>query len=186
MEEIKLYIDDAKEKMDKAIIHLDQVLSKLRAGKADPNLLSGISVDYYGTRTPLAQVASITTPDAKTITIQPWEKSMIEVIEKAILAANIGITPMNNGEMVKLFVPPLTEDRRKELVKQIKHEGEIAKVSIRNVRRDVMEEFKKMKKDGLSEDDEKKAEAKIQEITDFANKKVDEHMTKKEKEVMTV
>jgi len=185
-EEVKMFIDDAKDKMEKAIKHLEQTLATIRAGRADINILNGVFVDYYSVRTPLNQVSNISTPDAKTIAIQPWEKNMLPVIEKALLAANIGITPVNNGEIIRLIIPALTEERRKELSKQVKHEGENTKVTIRNIRRDLMEELKRMKKEGLAEDLEKNAEAKAQEITDLYTKKCDELLSKKEKDIMTV
>jgi ribosome recycling factor len=185
-EEVQLYIDDAKEKMEKAIVHLSNELIKLRAGKANPNMLDAIFVDYYGASTPLANVANINTPDAKSLVIQPWEKKMIGPIEKAILAANIGVTPMNNGDIVRLNLPPLTEERRKQLVKTTKHEGENAKVSIRNARRDVIEEIKKLEKNGLAEDEATTYEEKVEKMTDHFNKKVDEILVKKEAEIMTV
>ena len=185
-EEVQLYLDDAKDKMEKALSHLSNELIKLRAGKANPNMLDGIHVDYYGTSTPLSQVANINTPDAKSIIIQPWEKKIIGEIEKAILAANIGITPMNNGEVVRLNLPPLTEERRKQLVKSVHHEGENAKVSIRTSRRECIEEFKKMQKNGLPEDAQKTAEEKVEKLTEAYYKKVDEMLSKKEQEIMTV
>ena len=185
-EEVQLYLDDAKEKMEKAVNHLTAELIKLRAGKATPQMLDGIHVDYYGTSTPLAQLANINTPDAKSIVIQPWEKKIIYEIEKAILAANIGVTPMNNGDVVRLNLPPLTEERRKQLVKTVKHEGENAKVSIRNARREAIEELKKMQKNGLAEDAEKDAAEKVEKMTEIHYKKVDEVLVKKEQEIMTV
>jgi ribosome recycling factor len=185
-EEVQLYIDDAKEKMEKALGHLSNELIKLRAGKANPNMLENIFVDYYGASTPLAQVANINTPDAKSLVIQPWEKKVIGAIEKAILAANIGVTPMNNGDVIRLNLPPLTEERRRQLVKTTKHEGENAKVSIRNARRDVIEEIKKMQKTGLAEDEAKAYEEKVEKLTDSFNKKVDDILVKKEAEIMTV
>ena len=185
-EEVQLQLDDADEKMQKAINHLEDELVHVRAGKASPNLLDGIHVDYYGSSTPLSQVSNINTPDAKTIAIQPWEKTMIEPIEKAILAANIGLTPVNNGDMIRLNLPPLTEERRRELVKQIKNMGEQARISIRNARREAIEEFKSMKKDGLPEDLEKDAEAKTQELTDKHTAIVDKLLESKEKDIMTV
>ncbi len=185
-EEVQLYVDDATEKMEKALKHLSAELIKLRAGKASPSMLDGIFVDYYGTQTPLQQVATINTPDARSIVIQPWEKKVIDAIEKAIFAANIGLTPSNNGEVVRLNIPPLTEDRRKGLVKQTKVEGENAKISIRNARRDAIEEFKKLGKNGLPEDMEKDAEELMQKLTDKYYKKVDEILSKKETEIMTV
>jgi len=185
-EEAKFHIDLARDKMEKAIRHLEDELLHIHAGKATPNILDGIHVEYYGAVMPLAQVSSIGTPDPKTIVIQPWDKTMFEVIEKAILAANIGLTPINNGEIIRLNIPPLTEERRKNLVKQIKNMAENTKVSIRNARREAMEDFKKLQKDGLAEDMAKEAEHKIQEMTDNYSKKVDGITTTKEKEIMTV
>ncbi len=176
----------AKDKMQKSLEHLDNELTTVRAGKASPALFHNVMVDYYGTATPLPQVSSITTPDAKTILIQPWDKSMIAPIEKAILAANIGFTPQNNGEHVRINIPPLTEERRKELVKQVKTEGEQARISIRNARRDGVELIKKYQKDGLPEDVAKDSETELQKLTDGFNKKIDEALEKKEKEIMTV
>ncbi len=175
-----------KDKMQKAVDYLEAELQAVRAGKANPAMLNNINVDYYGNMTPLSQVSSVSSPDARTILIQPWEKSMINPIEKAILAANIGFNPQNNGETIRINVPPLTEERRKELVKQSKQEGETAKVSIRNTRRDTIDAIKKMQKDGLSEDLAKDFEAEVQKITDEFNKKVDVVLEKKEKEIMTV
>ncbi len=185
-EEVQLYIDDASERMEKAIEHLHNELVRLRAGKANPHLLDGITVDYYGTNTPLNQVSNINTPDPKTIAVQPWEKNMLEPIEKAIMNANIGITPINNGELIRLNIPPLTEERRKQLVKQVKNEGENAKISIRNARRDSNEEIKKLQKDGLPEDAAKRAEEKIQKLTDDYSNKITEIMEKKEQDIMTI
>ena len=185
-EEVQLFTDDAVEKMEKALKYLSAELVKLRAGKATPSMLDGIMVNYYGTPTPLQQVASINTPDARSFVIQPWEKKVIDAIEKAIFAANIGMTPSNNGEVVRLTIPPLTEDRRKTLVKQVKVEGENAKVSIRNARREAIEEFKNLKKTGLPEDMEKDAGENMQKLTDKYYKKVDEILAKKETEIMTV
>jgi len=185
-EEVQLYFDDAVEKMENALKYLSSELVKLRAGKAYPSMLDGIMVNYYGTPTPIQQVANINTPDARSFVIQPWEKKMIDAIEKAIFAANIGMTPTNNGEVVRLTVPQITEERRKSLVKQVKVEGENAKISIRNARRDAIEEFKKMVKQGLPEDMEKDASENMQKLTDKYYKKVDEILTKKETEIMTV
>ncbi len=176
----------AKDKMQKALEHLEAELVTVRAGKANPAIFHNVMIDYYGSATPLPQVSSITTPDAKTILIQPWDKSMIAPIEKAILAANLGFTPQNNGEHVRINVPALTEDRRKELVKQVKAEGEHARISIRNARRDGVEAIKKYQKDGLAEDIAKDNEAELQKLTDSFNKKVDEALDRKEKEIMTV
>jgi ribosome recycling factor len=158
----------------------------IRAGKANPAIFNNVTVDYYGAPTPLPQVSSITSPDAKTIFIQPWDKKMIAPIEKAIMAANLGFTPQNNGEQVRINIPPLTEERRKELVKQVKGEGETARISIRNARRDGVELIKKYQKDGLPEDVAKDNESELQKLTDSFNKKADEIIEKKEKEIMTV
>ena len=185
-EEVELYYEDASERMQKAIDFFISELAKLRAGKASPSMLDGISLDYYGTMTPLSQVANINTPDARTIVIQPWEKKTIAAIEKAIFASNIGLTPANNGEMIRLNIPPLTEERRKGLVKQARTEGETAKVSIRNTRRDVIDAYKKMIKQGLSEDLEKDAEARIDKLTEKFSKKIEEVLAKKEEEIMTI
>ena len=185
-EEAQLYIEDAKDKMEKAVKHLHDELVRVRAGKANPNILDGIKVDYYGVLTPLSQVSNIGTPDAKTIAIQPWEKAMIEPIEKAIMAANIGLNPANNGELIRINIPPLTEERRRELVKQIKSMGENTRVSVRNARREGNDEIKRLQKDGFSEDLAKDAEAEIQELTNDFIKKVDELIDAKEQEIMTV
>ncbi len=185
-EEIEMHLMDAEEKMEKAISHLEEQLAHIRAGKSNPRLLDGVMVDYYGSPTPLKQVSNVSTPDAKTIAIQPWEKGLIGEIEKAILNSNLGFNPDNNGEIIRIFIPPLTEERRKELVKQVKSEGENAKVSIRSVRRDSNDQFKKMEKDGLSEDLAKDAEATVQQLTDKYSKTIEEMVAAKEKEVLTV
>lgn len=185
-DELELIKDEAEEKMDKAIKHLEYELSHLRAGRANPLLLDGITVDYYGATTPLSQVSNINTPDAKSILIQPWEKTMLGVIEKAILAANIGITPINNGEVIRINVPPLTEERRHQLVRQVKQEGETAKISIRTSRKWFHDELKNLAKDGLPEDEEKNGEKLIQEMTDRHIARVDKIMESKEKEILTV
>jgi len=177
---------EAKAKMESAMAHLDEVLARIRAGKANPRILDGIRVDYYGSQTPLANVANITTPDAKSIVIQPWEKSMLREIEKAILASEVGITPENNGEIIRLGIPPLTEERRRQLSKQAKQEGEESKIVIRNARRDAIELLKKAIKDGMPEDVEKDAEAEVQKVHDKFIKMVDECVAAKEKEIMTV
>jgi ribosome recycling factor len=182
----KAVIETAKTKMQKAVDFLETELISVRAGKANPAMLANIEVDYYGTLTPLAQVGSITSPDARTISIQPWEKNMIPVIEKAILAANIGFNPQDNGETIRITVPALTEDRRKELVKQTRAEGEAARVAIRNLRRDAIETIKKLQKEGLSEDLSKDFETEVQKATDEVNKKVDKVLEVKEQEIMTV
>ena len=185
-DEVQLYLDDAVDKMQKALSHLEDELSRVRAGKASPALLDGLTVDYYGNITPLAQVSNINTPDARTIAVQPWEKSMIEPIEKAILAANIGLTPINNGELIRINIPVLTEERRTELVKQIKAMGENTRVSIRNARREANDVFKKLKKEGLSEDLEKDAENNMQDETNKYIEKVDKVLEIKEKDIMTI
>jgi ribosome recycling factor len=185
-ENVTFILDGTSEKMGKAIEHLDRELGKVRAGKANPKMLEAIVVDFYGALTPLAQVANINTPDARTIAIQPWDRKMIPIIEKAIMAANLGMNPDNNGEIVRINVPPLTEERRKDLVKQVKKIGEETKVAIRNIRRDAIEELKKLKKNHLPEDMEKDAEEKTQKLTDQSIKKVDELLEKKEKDILTV
>lgn len=184
--DIKNLLDSTAEKMSKTIQHLIGELQKVRAGKASPTMLDGITVDYYGTPTPINQVANVMSADARTLTIQPWEKSMISPIEKAIMMANIGVTPQNDGEMIRLFLPPLTEERRKELVKKVNSEGETAKIHVRNIRRDGIETIKKLQKDGLSEDEAKANEAKIQNLTDKHISNIDEVLKEKEKEIMTI
>ena len=184
MEEIEFILDSTRESMDKSIGHLEVAFSKIRAGKASPQMLDNVSIDYYGAMTPLNQASNINTPDAKTISVQPWDKSMLEVMEKAIIDANLGFTPMNNGEMIIINVPPVTEERRRDLVKQAKAESENAKVSIRNVRKDANDELKKL--DGLSEDVIKDAENSVQDVTNEFSSKVDAFFTKKESEIMTV
>jgi ribosome recycling factor len=185
-EEARFCIDMTREKMEKALRHLEDELAHVRAGKATPNILDGISIDYYGAITPLPQVSNIGTPDAKTIVIQPWDKSMIDTIEKAILYANIGLTPMNNGEIIRLNIPPLTEERRRNLVKQVKMMGENTKVSIRNARRDANDDLKKLLKNGLPEDIEKESMEEVQEMTDEFIRKTDVIVVAKEKDIMTV
>jgi ribosome recycling factor len=186
MQDVKPYLDKARENMESTIEFLDESLAHIRAGKANTRILDGVKVDYYGSIVPLSNVATVTTPDAKTIAIQPWEKSMISAIEKAIMASDVGITPMNNGETIRLGIPPLTEERRKTLAKQSRAEGEDAKISVRNARRDVIEHIKKMVKDGLPEDMGKDTEAEVQKIHDKYIKKIDEMLAEKEKEIMTV
>ncbi len=185
-EDLDLILADAEESMTKAIGHLETELTKIRAGKANPTMLDGIMVDYYGSPTPINQVANISVLDVRTISIQPWEKNMLAAIERAIMAANIGITPQNDGVQLRLFLPPLTEERRRELVKKAAGEGEHSKVAIRNIRRDAIEQVKKLQKDGLSEDAAKDAEKSIQDITDKFISLVDKHLAAKEKEVMAV
>lgn len=179
-------IGDTESNMRKAINHLETELSKIRAGKANPTMLDGIVVDYYGNPTPIAQVGNIAVMDARTLTIQPWEKNMLQPIERAIMASNIGITPQNDGNIIRIFLPPLTEERRKELVKRCSGEGEHAKVAIRNIRRDAIEAIKKQQKDGLSEDAAKDAEAEAQGLTDKFIALVEKHLEAKEKEIMSV
>jgi len=185
-EEIEIIIEETTDRMKSSLSHLEAELSKLRAGKATPALLDGITVDYYGVNTPLNQVSNINTPDAKSIVVQPWEKTMLGTVEKAILAANIGLTPMNNGEIIRINVPPLTEERRIQLVKMVKTEGENCKISIRNSRKWANDELKKLLKEGLSEDMEKDAEDKVQVLTNDYSKKVDEIIEAKESDIMTV
>lgn len=178
--------DDAADSMKKAIGHLELELTKIRAGKANPQIVDGITVDYYGAPTPLNQVANVSIADARTLTIQPWEKNMLQPIERAIIAANIGINPQNDGVIIRLFLPPLTEERRKEFVKRVNGEGEQAKVAIRNIRRDAIEGIKKLQKDGLSEDTAKDAEADVQALTDKHIVLIDKHCEAKEKEIMAI
>ncbi|NBC83063.1 MAG: ribosome recycling factor [Bacteroidetes bacterium] len=185
-EELQMSIEIAQEKMDKAVDHLIDELAKMRAGKANPSMLNGITVEYYGVNTPLSQVSNINTPDARTIAIQPWEKGMIEPIEKAILASKLGITPVNNGEIIRIVLPPLTEERRKELVKYVKSSGENTKVSIRTARKEANDELKNLQKDGAAEDIVKEAEDKVQEITNKFSKKVDELIESKENDILTL
>jgi ribosome recycling factor len=185
-EDAQLILEVAREKMEKSLLHLETELSRIRAGKANPHLLDSIHVDYYGVNSPLSQVSNISTPDPKTIAIQPWDKNMIGIIEKAIMASQLGITPINNGEVIRINIPPLTEERRKDLTKQVKQEGETSKVGVRNFRREANEELKKLLKEGLPEDEEKKAVLDIQKITDDFIVKVDKLVEAKEKEIMTV
>lgn len=186
MQDVKPILAEAEDSMEATLLFLDESLAHIRAGKANPRILDGVKVEYYGSHVPLSTVATITTPDAKTITIQPWEKGLIGVIEKAILNSDVGITPMNNGEVIRLGIPPLTEERRRQLAKQSKHEGEEAKISVRNARREAIEHLKKMEKEGLPEDVEKDAEVSVQKIHDKYIKKIDDMLAAKEKEIMTV
>ncbi len=185
-EEVQILLESAEEKMDNAIAYLDRELAKIRAGKASPKMLDGILVDYYGSQTPLSQVASVNTPDPRTIAVTPWERGLIPVIEKAIMAANIGLNPDNNGEIVRINVPPLTEERRHLLVKQVKKEGEDAKISIRIVRKEAHDDLKGLKKEGLPEDREKGVEDEIQKLTDNFVKKIDLMLEVKEKDILTI
>ena len=186
MSDLNQIMIDTNAMMSKAINHLESELSKIRAGTASPSMLDKIMVDYYGNPTPLNQAANITVLDARTISVQPWEKAMLQPIERGIMAANIGITPQNDGVNIRLFLPPLTEERRKELVKKCNGEGEIAKVSIRNIRRDSIEQIKKIQKDGVSEDECKDAEKNTQDNTDKFIALIDKHLAAKEKEIMAV
>jgi ribosome recycling factor len=185
-EDLQTILADTSAAMTKAINHLEAELVKIRAGKANPTMLDGIMVDYYGNPTPVNQVANITALDARTISVQPWEKNMLQQIERGIIAANIGINPQNDGNIIRLFLPPLTEERRRELVKRCNGEGEQAKVSIRNIRRDSIEQIKKLQKDGVSEDECKDAEKETQDITDKFIVLVEKHLAAKEKEIMSV
>ena len=184
--EVKDYLDNAKENMEMAVEYLDDALAHIRAGKASPKLLDAIRVDYYGSKAPISNVANISVPDARTIAITPWEKTMFKEIEKAIINSDLGITPENNGEVIRLSIPPLTEERRKVLVKQSKAEAENAKVSVRNARREAIEGLKKEIKKGMSEDVEKDGENEVQKLHDKYMKKIDEVFAAKEKEILTV
>lgn len=177
---------DAQEKMKMTIEFLQETFSRIRAGRANTHILDGIRVDYYGSVVPLSNVATVTTPDARTILVQPWEKQMLKIVEKAIMDSDVGITPENNGEVIRLGIPPLTEERRKQLVKQTKQEAEDAKISIRNARREGIDEVKKAVKDGLPEDAGKTAEDDLQKIHDKYIKQVDDLFAEKEKEILTV
>lgn len=172
--------------MQKAIGHLEAELIKIRAGKANPQMVEGIMVDYYGSPMPVNQVSNVSVMDARTLSIQPWEKNMLQPIEKAILAANIGITPQNDGNLIRLFLPPLTEERRKDLVKKCHNEGEHSRVSVRNIRRDAFEHIKRLQKNGLSEDVAKDTESRVQQLTDKFIATVEKHLASKEKEIMSV
>ena len=175
-----------EEQMKKVMAHLQGQLLTIRAGKASTSMLSGVKIDYYGTLSPLEQVASLSTPDARTIAVQPWEKNLLPVIEKAIMSANLGFNPQNNGEIIRVPIPPLTEERRKELVKQVKGEGENAKAALRNARREANDTLKKLQKEGLAEDVVKVAMDQVQKITDSFNERVEGETAAKEKEIMTV
>jgi ribosome recycling factor len=183
---IKKQIADAKAHMDKAIDHCESELQKIRAGKANPAMLDDIVVDYYGSPTPLSQVGNVNTPDARTIVVQPWEKSLLAPIEKAIKEANLGLNPQNDGVIIRINVPPLTEERRRELVKKVKAEAETGKIAIRNIRKDANEKIRKLKTEGVSEDEMKTGEGEVQKLTDGYIVKVDMHAEAKEKDVMTV
>lgn len=185
-EDISTIIAGTDEQMKKAITHLETELIKIRAGKANPQMLDNIVVDYYGSPMPINQVANISVMDARTLTIQPWEKNMLQPIERAIINGNIGVTPQNDGAIIRLFLPPLTEERRKELVKKCLAEGEHSKVAIRIIRRDAIENIKKLQKSGLSEDAAKDAEADVQQVTDKFISQIEKHLGIKEKEIMAV
>ena len=185
-DDLELILEEARDSMKKALDHLESELIKIRAGKANPQMLEGLTVDYYGSPTLLNQVGNVSVMDARTLTIQPWEKNMLQPIERAIINANLGVTPQNDGNIIRLFMPPLTEERRKEFVKRAGGEGEQSKVAIRSIRRDAIEQIKKLQKDGLSEDEAKDAEKEIQDITDKHIVLVEKHLTAKEKEIMSV
>lgn len=185
-EDISTLITGAEDQMKKAINHLEAELIKIRAGKANPQMLDNLVVDYYGSPMPINQVANISVMDARTLTIQPWEKNMLQPIERAIINGNIGVTPQNDGVIIRLFLPPLTEERRKELVKKCQAEGEHSKIAVRNIRRDAIESIKKMQKSGLSEDAAKDSEAEVQQVTDKFILLIDKHLASKEKEIMAV
>ena len=179
-------LNDATARMQKAVDALEEKLLNIRAGKASTNVLNGIQVDYFGSQVPISGTASVTVPDARTILIQPWDTKMLRVIEKAIIDSNIGLTPSNNGEQIRLTIPPLTEERRKELVKQVRAEAETGRISLRNARRDAVEAFKKAQKEGMPEDESKDGESKVQKLVDKFSKLLDEAVSRKEKEIMTV
>ena len=183
---ISLQLDDCKDGMTKAVAHTESELTKIRAGKASPGMLDGIYVDYYGTSTALSQVSNINTPDARTIVVQPWEKNLLQTIEKAIMDSNIGLNPQNDGSIIRLAVPPLTEERRRDLVKKIKEETEKGRVAIRNIRKESNEAIKKLKNDGASEDEIKVGEGEVQKLTDNFIAKVDQLAELKEKDIMTL
>ncbi len=185
-DEIQFVLDEAAESMQNAIMHLDKEFQKIRAGKASPQMLEGVRIDYYGVLSPIDQVSNINTPDPRQIIIQPWEKSILPVIEKAILAANLGFNPQNNGEILRIIVPQLTEERRRELVKRAKNDTEAAKVSIRNIRRNANESAKKLEKEGIPEDEIKVLEKEIQNLTDTFIEKIEKLFEAKEKDIMTV
>ena len=185
-EDLEFILEETRDNMKKALDHLETELIKIRAGKANPQMLEGLTVDYYGSPTVLNQVSNVSVMDARTLTIQPWEKNMLQPIERAIINANLGVTPQNDGNIIRLFMPPLTEERRREFVKRAGGEGEQSRVAIRNMRRDAIEQIKKLQKDGLSEDEAKDAEKEIQDITDKNIALVEKHLAAKEKEIMAV
>jgi ribosome recycling factor len=185
-DDLVFILEDAQDSMKKAIAHLETELVRIRAGKANPQMLEGLTVDYYGSPTPLNQVGNVSVMDVRTLTIQPWEKNMLQPIERSIIAANLGVTPQNDGNIIRLFMPPLTEERRKEFVKRAGGEGEQSKVAIRSIRREAIEQIKKLQKEGLSEDEAKDAEKNMQDITDKYIDLVEKHLAAKEKEIMSV
>jgi ribosome recycling factor len=185
-DDLELILEETRDSMKKALNHLESELVKIRAGKASPQMLEGLTVDYYGTPTILNQVGNVSVMDARTLTIQPWEKNMLQPIERAIINANLGVTPQNDGNIIRLFMPPLTEERRREFVKRAGGEGEQSRVAIRSIRREAIEQIKKLQKEGLSEDEAKDAEKEIQDITDKNISLVDKHLASKEKEIMSV
>lgn len=185
-EELQLLIEEAKEMMDKSINHLEKELFKITTGKANPSMLSSVIVDYYGSNTPLNQVANISTPDAKTLSVQPWEKAMLEPCANGILYANLGLNPQNNGEMLIISIPILTEQRRMDLCKVARHEGEEAKIGVRNARHNAIDQIKQLQKDGMSEDDARVAEKEVQDLTNSYTANIDKHVEEKEKDIMTV
>src|SRR5580698_6348188 len=185
-EDLDFIVEETDDSMKKAVAHLETELVKVRAGKANPQMLEGLTVDYYGSPTIISQVSNVSVMDARTLTIQPWEKNMLQPIERAIIAANLGVTPQNDGNIIRLFMPPLTEERRREFVKRANAEGEHSRVAIRNIRREAIEDVKKLQKEGLSEDITKDAEKSVQEITDRYIATIENHLAVKEKEIMSV
>ena len=186
VEEIELYLDEAKNLMQHSVDHVQQEFKKIRAGKASPNVLEGLLVQYYGNPTPINQVASITTPDARTIMVKPWEKNLVGELERAIINSDLGLNPQNDGEVIRLNIPPLTEERRLQLVKQAKHEAETGKISVRNVRKDIKDNIQELLKENVSEDEVKRGEDKVQDLTDQFTNQIDDLFHSKEKEIMTV
>lgn len=186
MEEIEMYLEEAKELMDNSVKHCHQELTKIRAGKAMPNMLDGLMVEYYGAMTPINQVASVSTPDARTLSVKPFEKSIISEIERAIINSDLGLNPQNDGEQIRINIPPLTEERRINLMKQVKAEAENGKISIRNVRKDTNDSLKALVKEGVSEDAVKDAEGNVQKLTDQHVAKIDDLVVLKEKDIMTI
>jgi ribosome recycling factor len=185
-DDLELILEETRDSMKKALNHLESELVKIRAGKASPQMLEGLTVDYYGSPTLLNQVGNVSVMDARTLTIQPWEKNMLQPIERAIINANLGVTPQNDGNIIRLFMPPLTEERRREFVKRAGGEGEQSRVAIRSIRREAIEQIKKLQKEGLSEDEAKDAEKEIQDITNENISLVEKHLVSKEKEIMSV